>query len=621
MILYIEILFYFSFCGLLFAVLFDKELEESIPIIFILDGIIVSIFTYLNNVYIGIYISIFVLPLILLSIVIFLIIKKKESIKSVYSKLQLRNICIIFVLGYAYLLSKNTYFSNVDEAQFWGPRVFDMLKNNSLTTQNAYFYSSNYKNYPLLFSSIQCLFCFIGGGYREPLLYFANISFCFSLLLYAIPQIKINNRGDLYKFIIILSLMTLSSILTNFPYSKVIQVDMPMATLAAFVFYLAYSSDIHSRKNLSIITIGIIGLLMSKQISLIFVCLITVYLYISNNTVTNYRKKILFLSIIIIILFIVSILALKNVRGLSTFKLMINSYTKGNMWEKGLGDKFITTFFTIPSSFGIKSIPYFYYLLFSCLFFIIINLFNKNKMLKNNSITIAVLMFLGGILWAFAQLYFMYSLIGTEITPITGIHLPSYDRYMNTYLYMVTMLLFMISIKNLSFYPSLLYVLVPISLFLCVNDYSLINIYPLKYPSGFVTKQEILRRINILDSIPDKNKLLIIDQNTKGGGAYDTYINYYLYTYDFTKKITTKHFGRVSDRDEYTHGYELNLSLEEYKSYISDFDYLFIYFADDQYIKKYWKTTTDSELYNNGLYKIINIDEDGIELQFVDFYY
>ncbi len=193
-----------------------------------------------------------------------------------------------FIYVVVYILNFNRGFGYYDEIQHWGAMAQEITRLNKLYTSED---SSLlvHATYPPIFSITEYFWCLLSGGYKETYLYRALQTFCLSLLIPAfIPRNKTYNITN-----VILASLTILLIAAAIPLAEgsfyfSIYLDAPTAIISAALFLMAATEK--KFKPLYLIKFGMYSsfLILTKQASLVFVVLISLF-FLLRFTAIKYK--------------------------------------------------------------------------------------------------------------------------------------------------------------------------------------------------------------------------------------------------------------------------------------------------------------------------------------------
>lgn len=580
---YIFILLFFLIFNGFIVYISKHKFSECLPFTFILSSLIMFISVLLFNTFnIGFVINI----IICISLIILLILKRNNNkiindFKKNYFDIGLLAFIIIFILLVIY--DHNKSLSMWDEYSHWGKMVKEMLRLDNLYSVSE----SNllvHKDYPPIIPIYELLITKLFGKYQESLLITSIHLFEVSLFIPILSNItsKINKKN---KILIILSIIPLVFelilLLDNYLIIHTIYIDYIMSLLIGYLLYLLYISDINNKYNL----IGIILLssfiLLTKQVSIIFILPILIYYLIINKNIKLNKK----LSLIIIPLVFFSIwniyVKTNHINGQFSYSISslnilgILTGSSGDAWQHEAMINFIKALFSKTITTSFIPLCYIQLVLLGILFLYIIHKKYNKYLNKNNFIKLIILIIILTLIYTLVMLIEYITTFG----PDEGVNLASFDRYMDSYLLIEYSFILMLYLRVIFINNKInnLYVLI-IILVLITNPYHLSRLLPTINKNT----NEYENIANYLNNELSSNSKVYILTSSNSDAKDIYYINYYL------NNISTQLPNELSNNNN-----------------IYNYDYIYTYDIDNEFINKY-NYIFDNKLDNNKLYKIDN---------------
>ena len=578
-------------------IFFKKKFEKVLPLTFFISAITLYLSGLLfKNFYIG-----FIICIIFSLIFPIYLIKNRKNIKI---KDYFSSGFMIFILIYLliYILDFNRFFTRWDELSHWGKMVKEMIKINDFYSQN----NSNllvHKDYPPIMSLIELFYVFLCGKFKEVYLIRCMHLFESSLIISIIP-LKSNSK----KKSIITTLLTLlfmyfltflfdSAIVINSIYT-----DIALSLLTSYILYNIFKMDKLDNYNLINIIISTIVLLLFKQLSIAFYLMILFLIFFKMII----RKEPKYLKLFLLLLIIPLIFMFSwnkyinnlNIKGQFEVSSIMNDMTNSKTiissdnYQKTTLINYLNALFgksIINSNYTISYIS-----MGILLLFLVIMLFIKikDKINKKEYILTIITLIIG----YFGFIVLMLILYLYSFNEIESVSLASYERYMSTYILIVLyMLIYMyldyIEIKkeNIKKYIIVLFIILfmikPISYVKLRPDLILLNNH---YYDSYRSA------VNVIDNhVNNMDKVFIVDQKEQDGAVF--YINY------FSNKVSTNllHYDLTMNSSNKEMYFNNN-----YKEYMENYDYLYIYLINDTFIDDY-KFLSNNKLKENTLYKIV----------------
>lgn len=578
------------------SLLSKKEFGKCLPNSFICIILFLFIGGLLNDLRYGFIISI-------IFIIISLLIKFKELKTYNYSKLfftpafYIYSILFIVVIIY----HKNTTLSNFDEFSHWGVMTKEMFRLNKFYCVNE---SSLlvHKSYTPFFALIEYLYCKFNRTFYEPYLYQS-----LSLFLLSFFMVLFDNKKSILKFIFSIFLILALHFVPflELSYLKAINsiyADIPLAIIGAYTSYNAYTyAKEKDTSNLIFLSLALSATLLTKQFGIIFIAL-AFLVYVLRNYFEN--KKILETKILIpfllpFLFYGLYKIYLRQFNFYDKFKFNIKDalisfinivlFQKGETYQIQTFKRFLNALFN-EKIIANMSISYFTFIILIAIALAIILYITKIDI--KYCVTYAFLFLLGSFIYAGAML-FTYVI---AFDPIEASSLMCFPRYMNTYLlFGITLIVFAL-IKYDSFDKRYIITSAFITLFFIFvslpnKDY-LLPKQKLHYEiEDYENASVAIEKIKSCHS----GNVLLIQSNVYEAQSLGTLLNYYLDDY----KITSIVNNRISD---FTALLENELSLDDFKDLLNEYDYIYIDNYDDYFYDNFWSKISDVSLENNRLY-------------------
>lgn len=582
-----------------FVSIFNLSFAKAFPFALITSNLIIYISGLLfRNFRIGFYLLIFLCFISALYVLYQIIIKKD---KSGFIKLYFSNGFLFSILMYVFvvIVNWNRGFNYIDEYCFWG-----FLPKEAFRLNDFYFSEESFAwfntDYPPFYSLFEMLWCYCCNSFKDSYCYQAISYFSLSLLipLFDIKHIKNSLLKSSFLFLSIISLGLVINYTKGMVYETLfynsIYVDLHIGFLVGFILYLLFTFDFNKTSCYLFYLLSLLALILTKQISVMFVILLYLSLVIKMMINKHFSSKnLLYLIVILAVLFIFKyswtwLLQTNNVHSKFTtssfdyFVIFRYLVGKTNLYETDIINRFIYTCFTRPILIKPFKLSYVtIVLLLSLILFLILKPKNSNN---KKSLLIALCYLIFGIIYAYAMLCsYIYGFSESE-----GPGLIMFDRYMMTCV--VAGLVLCFQMLNYFFNKSYTQITCLIAILLSTNSNTLINSSPVFKYNG---KQDFFsQRFNdLLYQYDISNNLIIIEQ----GDVLKSCI----LRYSIDKKINYNDLDLVIDdcKDE-----------ESIKKIIFDklnnYDYVYLAFVDDRLIS-IWNLMNDDEPKQDHLYKII----------------
>ena len=186
--------------------------------------------------------------------------------------------------------------------------------------------------------------------------------------------------------------------------------------------------------------------------------------------------------------------------------------------------------------------------------------------------------------------------------PLEGPILASFERYINTYIYLglclVLMMFFWLGSTSMKKTYGIEIGLLCLLLALSGKD-SLGKLKLQTSYTGYLSQEKINGMLSQFDvTLDEGDRILLVAQY---GDMTIQVLKYHYHQYYFQ----TVSLGEKKYEGDF---FSVDYSFEQWKTLLSEFDYLYIYNTDDEFYHEYWLPLTDTELYNMNLYRIENDD-------------
>ncbi len=471
------------------------------------------------------------------------------------------------------------------------------LKQFYCVNESAMYYN---KDYPPFFTMVELFWCFVRNAYQERLCFMA-LNFAELSMFVPLFESKIETKKPLIIALLLgigiavgYSIGYTYSLCYNTFFYNCIYIDWPLAYLLGFLFvYIFYRKN--DNWDYLFMTIGLSSLIMTKQISLAFVLLITTYLLVDKVLNKHIRKKNIFLFIVMIIIplllsyswsSLISSYGIESKFNVSEINFLFPvDYFKGTLdyLQPETVDNFVNALFHN----GIISWPIkISYAAFMVVIPLLITLADYDNLKK--SLTIAIMYLGGGLGYAYAMLLSYIYLFGYSEGPT----ITMFDRYMLIYVlagFFILYSLFAPKVKDS--YKNVIIMGVVVCAFIRPGTI-MVSQPQLQHDSQY---DEVFSMIEKYDSmIEDDEKVLVISQRSPEKRAA---IRYYLsdnegkYTFvDLTYAADNNYDDGVPTWDD------------EYQEMLWEYDYIFISDYDETFYNHFWYA--DFTILENHYYKI-----------------
>lgn len=612
------ILFTASLC---FA--FKRSFAKLIPLSFVLTTLIMFISQFLFKTFtVG-----FIINIIFCFIFLpFLIIKREnlKEFKTNFFSIGLLAFIIIYLFFFVFDYSRG--FCVWDEFSHWGLMVKEMFR-----LDNFYSVASStllvHKDYPPMLQIFELFNIKIIGHYDESMLKIILHVFEFSMFIPALDSLSKADKK--YKKVFgIISILVISFLMVLlFDEHRVINsiyTDYPLSLFTAYVFFyiLIERKDLLSIKNNIILMLYLSFLILVKQMSLAFYAIIIFY-YLLNCIIYRKNKKINIKKIVICILCLVIIpffhyklwsnyiqnlnvisqFETRDVRILETLNVLTSN--KGENYQIETAHNYINSIINDGFSTGIINFNIIQLFIIISFIIYLFHYFNKTKTSKKDAIVLWITITIGLV----GYLYLLLCLYVWSFGPVEGPNLASIERYIGAF-FMIPFALFIMIFYSLMNKNKKSIVIKMFGLLVVALAITNINQFKYLIPSIVAsennTYEQEAKRINKV--IEKKNvDILTVSNDLK----YNYYVNYYLAPNSMNNYLfnSNEYYSNKMDIKQY---YETKIKKE-----MINYDYLYLYNVDDDYIENYEIIFNNIDLDDGKIYKIIK-DGNSIRLKLVN---
>lgn len=537
----------------------NKKIITLLPVSIIISILVVYIFSLFTKISIAFYISLFIG---IITLIYCLIKKDKDLLKRWMDK---DNIWIIIIYILIVLISFNKGFHGWDDYSHWGIMVKESLR---LDT----FYSieestlSIHKDYPPLATLYEIMWVKIIGSYSEAYLIRATTFLGVSFLT---PVF--DDKNNYLKLAIIFVTTCIFKDL-SFLFYQTIYTDVLLSLSISYSLYQTFKKTFDI-SDLIILALSLSFLVLIKQVGFVFyiLCLFSLLINIIFNKIKINKNFIILLLPIIfykswdiyISMFEMPIQFSVDLKSLFGF-IRILLFKEGESYQYIAGINYLNAIFT-------KGI----FLNLSYVFWVIVFTLILGYISKKDKFNKGIIYFLGALGYSYLMLIlYMYS-----FGPYEGPNLASFDRYLNTYLY-VGVILIMYDVCINSIKIQLIYLILGI----LISNVNLINLKPaFTYESWgnylYEDYNKILRHID-----KDRSIYIVVENDN---GIVREMMSYYL-------------------NPIYVHGGNIEgITLDEFKSSILSSGYLYVLRSNDYIYENYLYPALKIDYIENGtLFKI-----------------
>ena len=598
-----------------FYLKYNKRIEDIIPMTLFFVVLIIYIAGLFKVLKLGIYINI-IISIILLVLSFIELKKNQNKIKEIFSPSLLFWI-LIFIISYVFY--EGRMLVEWDEFTHWGDVVKMMYNENIFNTDPLSI--SVAKAYPPALSIFQYFFQVINRGYQEHYLFIAYQIFSYSLFLPFIKNIKWN---ELHKIIMIILIMILSPIIVFNNFYGSIYADALLGMMFAFVLATIYISKEYNNFTLIKVGLSLFVLTLLKDIGAFFsfICfgVITYDLFINKKNFLNLKSinknkirqlaKNMYPSVLIFIIIICAYVSWKlniilnidtiNSENIISAKSIINAILNvENSYLNRVVLNYVGTFSNLDVIVKYTIIE------FSSILLLFLLLIHKEEKDKYRSRSIITLLFIGEVLYAVVLLLlYMRMFSEYEATRLASFH-RYFGIYLNAILFFVIYLIFYKNEENNKIGIKL--ILLFIFVITTSNVSSFVNsIYnnKINIQNTITFRQPYIDLANgVINKVGEntKYKIYVVAQNSSG-------IEKWILRYElrnFLSGYNDNHAWSVGEKYNNEDIWTVNYSKSEFEDILyNNYDYIYFYSVDQQFIEQYGEIFYDNDIKNNKLYKI-----------------
>ena len=539
----------------------------------------------------------------------------------------------IFLIFYCFCFftNGNKRFINWDEFSHWGMFIKESLRLDMFYCKSPLDFS--HKDYVPAITMFEVIWCRICGRFSESDAYRAIQIFMFSMLMpmfesiskYAVSEIKekknktILMRNTFFQLgVVFLTLLIPLLFCSNdgFMFYHSIYCDMPMGIILFWCVFEAFKEAANWPYIIIIMTIGVTVLVMSKMTAMALMPLVIIILIvfmIFSGSFPKGKNCISFCPVVIcpcglwfwfnkyVDNFIPNKGGIQSYDGmkLSSLKEVFTSPQKSSIpylgeVRKEFIDAIIFRDILINGSYIVVMVLI---ILLMC----IIARLDRNPNRKIKTIAAGIWIFCSGVYYAFLM-YFLYS---TAFSEHEAVKLASYERYMNSFVIATVLLVIAV------YFDSNLWItyhkVFNISMALLIGYIFIVHIYTFRQvvPGDISRDDDEVRGYTasasvIMESTQDNDRIFLVVR-----GDNRDFRNHERF-YCNPRIIDGGSIGPAIDEED---GYSTDLSIEDFKDELGEYDYIYFCKIDDEFIKKYSMMFEEPSLiYEGSIYRISGID-------------
>lgn len=276
---FLAVLFPLASIALVFMVIFERKWEETVGIAIVVESLLLYVFGLLGHTNWGIF-AIYVVAAMAFAMVVYMI--NRKNIK-IYELLSPGTFIFFFIFFLIILGNKGMWYGRFDEYSHWGLAVKDM-----------YYYDSFAKHahttvllprYLPFITLIEYFYTYLNGIYAEHIVYAA---FQMTMLSFMIIMCKPISEKKCLLFPLVGGMICIPSILF-YDISSSIYVDPLLGILAVYVLICYYSGHDTVFSKVQII-FALIALVLTKDMGVVIGGLIT-FVLIADTIIKNMKNK------------------------------------------------------------------------------------------------------------------------------------------------------------------------------------------------------------------------------------------------------------------------------------------------------------------------------------------
>ena len=517
-------------------------------------------------------------------------------------------IIFVIVFSYLYFLLNNVELSNIDDLGYWGTRLKDMFRNDSLYAESVGGYAVfDGIGYPPFTHLLEISFMKMMGGFDYSYALLALSSFSFSFFLPLFDEYKFEIKDSIkivfMLFGIFCLLLSVQQNSTNENKSLIfnsLYVDWLLSIVLMYGFYTIYTNNFD--EIISYINLCMCGfvLIFTKQIGaalfLLLLATALIHLILTNNiNYKNITKYIIFVVIIPLFVFLTwkiyshivfNVEVIASLETSNFANIGIEGKNIANIMYDCFGEQNINTikkFILFYFNETIIRYPFeaSYFVVTTSIFSILLVIGISCKKEKNYYV-IPCMYYLGSVAYALGILLAYLFEFGYD-----GTTMPLFGRYMQTYSYFGLLLAMYILFNNNKNKNHIIIVSIVCSLF--VNIGSLDTIVYKKNRINY-RENEISKINNWIQHEYNYEPMIVVNQTDM------VYLSLFKNTFEEkNRNITYKQFTKED-------------SLESFEEMLSKNEFILIGDFDMIFKDYFWSKLSNVNPYNNSLYKIINND-------------
>lgn len=522
---------------------------------------------------------------------------------------------VVFTLFYAYFVFYHRYtaFSTWDEFQHWGPMIKETMRLDAFYSVPASTLQTH-KDYPPIISVLQAMWCHLSGGYGEAYCYRALSVFSVSLFLPAFSKLDIKKVKDwgwalLHSMgIIFVNLVSFVLLETFF---STIYIDFVLGLFSAYVLFLV----VQSQGKLSVFNCINIGLsltflMMIKQMSIAFYAM---SLFLLVGLIVFHKEKVSFKQIVLSLVFMV-IVPFAVSKSWELYNLPFDLGWQFKISELSIGDFLNLVVNRLGEPWQVEALDNYieaivsrplitspFNMTYGGVNFVITALIFGVFMILNNNLKESLLVSVTYVIGIIGYAITMMMLYTYSFGSYEGPMLASFERYINTYLYLGFCFLLMCYLWFVSDKKSAKTCLIEIcgiAVLILMSGKGTFD--RLKVPTsyaGYMSDSQYTSIFGQMEAaLEEGDRVLVVSQYVD--------ITVQILKYKYPEYVfTSVSLGLPKYNGD---AYSINYSLDQWIDLYSQYDYIYLYKTDDVFYHDYWTSVTDLEMYNLNLYRVKN---------------
>ncbi|MBE5912900.1 MAG: hypothetical protein E7274_02435 [Pseudobutyrivibrio ruminis] len=624
-------LLYSIVIGVCWSEFFKRKFLDSLAPAFIFHTLLVIVCGLIfENLLVGLFLGL----IVAVSIIGYLLIKNIHEINKITVAIHVEKWIseglLVFIAFYilCFILNFGKRYVEWDEFSHWGMFLKESMRLDKLyCTSNLTF---AHKDYVPALTIFEYIYCKVAGGLTEPESYRAVQIFGFALIMPMFNMVMENLKvKKSFANIIITVMAVLVPLLLPFIFNQgagfkfyhTVYCDYTLGLFLAYLCFEAYKTYNDFSYQSFILTIGFMGFILSKMTSIALYPMVLVLLIATRVSTHKFEKRdIVKYAVMMGLPLIIWLWFNQYVKGYVDINNSAQSY--GNMNISMLKDVFGFSSESSISYIGELRYKYFMALFtqnilvngsYLCVLMLIVIAVlgiwyysvdeEKKKKVLISSLWIALF----GLIYAI----FMYFLYAVCFSQYEATSLASYERYMNSF--MLAAIMFVVYLyydsnlwkSNKRLFQKLFMVLV-VYIFI-FNIETIYQVLPGIVTGDSNVNQEYISNANIIVSNTAENSRIFAMK--RGDNGFVKFVETY---YCGGRQVDGYSVGTpLNDGDIWTQ----DITSEEFVDVISDYDYIYFYAIDEDFLNRYSDAFVNPELIMNSVAYKVRVDNGKINLE------